>query len=673
MFSKHIHDDSNFLAAPYNTQSHRIFVIDCSGSMCLSDALIRTHLKNKIPTLTKPSDFVSIIFFQHEGAFGCVKEHVQVNDLQQVQELSSSIDRYLVAGGGTYFTEAITLANTLANKYDETPQIFFLTDGCENNQHTSTRDAFAASPASVVLVEYGHYVDHKYIQSLAEACNGVVLFNKQFERLGQSIDTHLTNTVVPKAKCKTFHTGSPMAAAFVVVNNEVATFKANAEGVISVPEGCTVFLWNGQVNANEQLPESFSTSDTYLALLFAVKIKHDDLVMYCLRQLGDVALVDKYVQTFTRQEYTELEDTILQAYRDPSRRYVRGMNRQYIPKEDAFTIVQLLDILSKDDKARMYPYSEDFTYSRISKKVTPKEVFVPNKGLGCSFTLVHNNSRANISLNCKVFGHKVSEDGEVSPSHSYRNFAVVKDGIKNVPRLPMSISKETYDTLCEVGVIEVGDEWKVGKVFVLPLETIPVTNRAMTRGQHMSVTTFATYHVKKLQLMAQRKYINSRLKQLNALPVEGDAGQPDEHDGEEEKGNVERVRDLYMSKELLVKIAKCSSLPTVNEKLLSKLSAKNKLTMSERLMEGVHDEWEVHGVYDVVEWAKGKLVNIASELASLAGVLEQIKFNVLACGLWFNDVNAVDNEEGKSETSVGVDGCMYDVTVMRGEKIIYLD
>ena len=50
-------------AKPVETNANHLFVFDCSGSMYGSLPRIREQIKNRLPTLAKPGDTATIIWF----------------------------------------------------------------------------------------------------------------------------------------------------------------------------------------------------------------------------------------------------------------------------------------------------------------------------------------------------------------------------------------------------------------------------------------------------------------------------------------------------------------------------------------------------------------------------------------------------------------------------------
>jgi hypothetical protein len=633
--------------------AHRIFVIDCSGSMSGTIESLRTHLKNKIPILTQPTDFISIVWFQHQNHYGVLQEHINIANVQDLKAFNDALDRYLKAGGGTYFGDAVTKANELAEKYEEAAQIFFMTDGCENNQNDVTRNAFANAKASTVLVEYGWYTDHFYIEELTNLSNGISIFSKDFEKITGSFETYLTNTVDGKEKFAVEN----VDYCFQITDGECKMWKANKSKVVSIP---TSYSEVYSFSSSSDFDETMIVGDDkafYACLMFCIKTRLVDQVWKLLEATGDKYYIRKWYCCYSKQDFVNLFDELKESYLDETKRFKEGKDRSFMPREDEFTVIDLLRCVEGDVNARMYPYHPTFKYNRISRKVETAERFVANKDLGCELHLVYNATRANISIGCKVYGHTIKADNSIEATQTYRNYAIIKDGVKHFSTLPLSFSESTFNILKENNLVE-GD-YKENKVYVLPLMDIPVINRAMTKGKSFDSDDYATKNVEKLWLMAQRKYLKSVIKE-----------EKKEEDGATfEKSEKKESIDQYTTKELVVKIEKCSSLPTVNDKLLLKLTTNGKLTLSESLMESMHKEFTAQSDENKKVFATARLEEISKKLIEITSYLEGIKFMILAGNLWFNNEEAY---EGSLTKNVDYQGKNFNVTIDIVEKIVLL-
>jgi hypothetical protein len=64
------------------------------------------------------------------------------------------------------------------------------------------------------------------------------------------------------------------------------------------------------------------------------------------------------------------------------------------------------------------------------------------------------------------------------PTYIYRNYTVIRDGILNTNRLPVSLTAETFRRLQREGLLA-GQTWADGQVYDLDLRSLPIINRKM--------------------------------------------------------------------------------------------------------------------------------------------------------------------------------------------------
>jgi Mg-chelatase subunit ChlD len=113
-------------------------VIDVSGSMYYDLPEIRKNLKNKISSLVKENDTVSIIWFSGKNDAGILKEEVHVNSLKQLNDLNDAIDRFLKPIGLTAFAKPLELADDVirriqSNNPESIFSLIFMSDGWNND------------------------------------------------------------------------------------------------------------------------------------------------------------------------------------------------------------------------------------------------------------------------------------------------------------------------------------------------------------------------------------------------------------------------------------------------------------------------------------------------------------------------------------------------------------
>ena len=639
--------------------AHRIFCIDCSGSMYGELDNIRTQLKNKIPSSIRPQDFLTLIWFSGRNQFGTIFEHISINDLQDLTKINTAIDRYLRTVGFTGFVEPIELAKSLAQKYKEQPQIFFLTDGGENewpiDHCKNTFQSIGSIP--LVVVEYQYYCDRKFLQELASISNGTSVFNEDFEKYEATFETFMKNPI--NSTSLSVPVSTPDATVIFFDNNVINCVKASGS-TVKLPEHIQD-SYELQLNHEFVFPDdtrdkhSDLVKQVYLCMLYALHIKNHTILQHCVNVLGDIFITKMYSFCFSKQDYSRLAEHITNCITQPDTyAFKDGVDVNFKPRDDAFNVIQLLELLENDEKARFYPYNKAMKYKRISKEQKDDSgvVFVPNRELGCKFTLVHHQSRANISIGCMVYGHEVHPDGNIKPVTTYRNYAVLKDGIKNFNVLPCALSQETFNRLKQEGCIAQEEEWEANKPSIIDITNLPVVNRLFAKVNFTS-TDFTTKHIELLHNKAQMKYVRHYMKQLKkAIEASADGGE----EGEEESGDSaahkrkkfdpNAVRDFYVANELQVKIAKCSTLPTINDKLVAKLDAGNKLTVSESLMLSIHQQYktvENKPEHERLIWLEQKTTQLKVEASIINTWLEQAKMALLIACCWFTDVDGTKN------------------------------
>jgi hypothetical protein len=659
-----------------NDSVHRIFCIDVSGSMTGDLPDIRRQLKNKMPTSIRPQDFMSLIWFSGKGQFGTIFEHISIHDLKDLVNINTAIDRYLATVGSTGFVEPIRMAKKLAETYSEQPQVFFLTDGGENvwSKQECLQSFSEMTEIPLVIVEYQYYCDRTFLGQLAEISNGVSIFNENFESYDVSFDNYMKNRV---SKSKTVESGLPI----LYVNEGKFVYKLptlESNGVFRIPEHVdrvwkvdTTKSLDGLFLSDERDKNDPIVHEIYLTMLFALQTHQSDVMEKCLNVLGDVYVSKQYSVCFSKQDESRLCDHISNCINDPATfSFKDGVDVHFVVNNNVFTIIDLLQTIQADKKARYYPYHPSIVYNRISKEVKEEGVqFIPNRDLGSSFGLVYHQSRANMSVGCQVYGHEKNENEDVKPVTTFRNYTVVKDGIKNMDMIAVSFSEETFNVLKSTNSFVLPEVYEK-RVYLLDLKNLPVVNRAFIKIAFTS-DDFCSNHVELIHQKSKAKYLK---KMISMLEIDEKKYDEEEKSGEvfeRKKHDPNAVRDFYVAPELQVKISKCSSIPTVNEKLLAKLNGpEGKLTLSESLMMSVHYDYNKVDV-DVsvrMAWLQTQQEIVKSRIHELTTYLENAKMAILIGGCWFSNC-----EDSSQKTfSVEYSGKMFEVTVEVNNINVYM-
>jgi len=658
-------------AAPVELPTNHIVVIDCSGSMSGDLPQIRAQLKAKLPRLLGEADTISIVWFSGRGQFGILVEGEAVATLADLKDLHNRIDRWLKPIGMTGFREPLGVAGELAKRLvKKTPgsvcSLFFMSDGCDNQwgraEILKAVEEAAAGVAAATIVEYGYYADRAMLSKMAEVCGGAHIFADSFARYEPVFEAAMQKRPTGGKKVE-LRIGADAVGGFVYALGDEATlltFGVQGDTVL-VPEG-TEEVWflsptlvgtklavaetslrniSNKKRGGEQPDPSWPAAAYAAISLFAVRMK-PEVVYPLLKATGDVAFIESFSTCFGKQRYSTFQEEALRAAFNPSLRCVRGWDPDRVPPDDAFTVLDLLEILADDDGNKVLLNHPSFVYNRIGRKQLdasenltatelkeietltdelkglrdPKRIGEINQRIGeitgakkegLKFTesanpdegysisdLTFSEERANVSIKVKKegtvnlagrlpFAGKVPEQ---FPTHIFRNYAIVKDGLVNVEKLPVKLTDATINRLkgrCPLDTLQPIKENVHGRQMTFDLTQLPVINRKMV--QRVSARRLFEMEFEALRIAGAQKVYGDYKKRL--FPELRTAGLAEKY-GEEAakwlaeqgitdggfnpKSTAAESTDVYMGKELKVSLKGFSTLPPVKD-VLAKVGA----------------------------------------------------------------------------------------------------
>lgn len=522
-------------AKPAEVPTHHVAVIDCSGSMSGDLPKIREQLKRKLPKMLGENDTISVIWFSSRGEFGVLLKAEPVASLKDLKDVEHAIDRWLRPVGMTGFKEPLEEVSKLAADVSKSRPgsafaLFFMSDGCDNQWARAdilkAVEKAAGAVSSSTFVEYGYYADRPLLTAMAEKAGGTLIFAQDFDQYAPSFEAAMKKRGSGAPRIEVPIAGDPIGGfAWAADGQDLVTFSVES-GVVRAPES-TADVWYvapasvgklmgdctksfkdaADPNADNQVLEALPSAYAALAL-YAGRMK-PDVVLPFLRALGDVAFIEQFGGLFGKQKYSEFQDAAKAASFDPSKRLQKGYDPKRVPRDDAFTILDFLRILSKDDENRLLLDHQMFKYSRVgrgrvdsSEVLTTEEMDEINRltvqlageksakkvadinariaaitaskrpalkfeadpapdGYSIS-NLTFNEDRPNISVLIRRTGTVDLRDrltalsggpklASVIPekfqTFVYRNYTVVKDGLVNVACLPVRLSKATRSYL----------------------------------------------------------------------------------------------------------------------------------------------------------------------------------------------------------------------------------
>lgn len=588
-------------AKPVETPTNHIAIIDCSGSMYSDIPRIREQLKKRIPKLLKEQDTLSVIWFSGRGQCGILLEAEPVATLTDLQAVNAALDRWLRTVGLTGFKEPIELVSSLVEKVSKKNKnpfaMFFMSDGCDNQwsrqEILKAVEAVAGKLASAAFVEYGYYADRPLLTAMAEKAGGTLLFAEDFDKYAPTFEGALQRKVTGAPRVEVAVKGDPIGGfVFALSGKDLLSFEVVA-GKATVPEDLAeiAYLSPSSIGTAERDLEAISKDgskgagkDTaaldaaYAAVsLFSVRMKPD--VLYpLLRALGDVTYIEQFSSCFGKQKYSAFMEVTKESAFDAAKRFTKGWDPKKVPREDAFTVLQLLEILSSDENNRVLMEHPSFKYNRIGRgRTDSSEIITPaeqleingltaklasekdpkkvkeiadriaeitgNKGPALKFeadpapngysidALVTNEESPNISVRVRKTGtidlsSRIPDNLKGSihnyekfKTSIYRNYAIVKHGIINVAELPVRITAETAKKLKAEGVITTTTpvENDMHDV-VIDLTPMPVVNRQMVKA--VSAKAFIEKSFELTKYRAMQKVFNTVKKEKFAKKSE---------------------------------------------------------------------------------------------------------------------------------------------------------
>ena len=579
-------------AKPVEVPTNHIAVIDCSGSMSGDLPKIREQLKKKLPKMLREKDTISIIWFSSRGEFGTLLEAEPVATLKDLKEVETAIDRWLRPVGMTGFREPLEeVAKLAARVTKKNPgsahSLFFMSDGCDNQSYNRADimkavEQAGAAVSSSTFVEYGYYADRQLLTSMAEKAGGALIFAQDFDQYAPSFEAALQKRGSGAPRVEVKIQGDPVAGfAWAVDGTDLVTYGVE-DGKIHVPES-TTGVWYVAPSSVGTVETLQDTGPSYAALaLYAGRMK-SDIVLSLLRFNGDVAFIDQFSGLFGKQKYSEFQEAAKAAAFDGSKRLTKGCDPKRVPRDDAFTTIDFLRILSKDDGNRLLLDHPLFKYSRIGrgrvdsgealtsdemdeiakltqqlsgeknvKKVqeinTRIAAITASKQPALKFeaeaspdgysisNLTFNEDRPNISVLVRktgtvdlsprlpdsLRGNTIGKPPEKFPSFIFRNYTVVKDGLTNVSALPVKLSDATRSYLAQL--VQDGDvpeaAVSLGKdADVVYLDRLPIINRKMVKEVSAKALFEKEYALTKAR--AAQKVYNTYRKDLFPKKSEG--------------------------------------------------------------------------------------------------------------------------------------------------------
>lgn len=720
---------------------NHIFVIDCSGSMYSDLPQVREQIKKKLPKLMGERDTLSVIWFSGRGQFGTLLEGEPLATLTDLSAVNKALDRWLRPVGLTGFKEPLEEAGRVVERLQAArPQsqcnLLFMSDGWDNQWPKSeilqALQTATGKIASTTIVEYGYYADRQMLATMATKAGGTHVFAENFPNYDPTVEAFI-NRKPAKTRVDVEIAGEAVEdLAFVLKEGDIISYEPE-NGFVAVPSDVEE-VWYLSRKAHGKTSIAKISDPLYAAIsLLALRMK-PDLVYQILRLLGDVRFIKQFSGCFGKQKYSAFMLDAQKAAFDSGLQCLDGYDPDAVPANDAFTILDLLEILSEDEGNKVLIDHPDFEYSRVSRaridadeKLSPEEAkeleelgqkisttkkpaelrdiqkrlgdLLAKKQPALKFVaarnpegysisnLVWNEERPNVSIQIQKagtvdLGDRMTDEmrsasvPQAFPTYVFRNYTIIRDGLVNVEKLPISVTKTTLKTLkgkCPAEAMQVSNVNET-TVILFDLMAIPIINRNMIS----EVSAEALFRKQwALQLSkAEQKVYNSIRKENAPKTSKGfeveygpevtaqlrELGLTD-YSGFSPKQVQAEASDVYIGKALKVKIKGYATLPSLND-VRKKLASGKALTSGALLMEESAKTAEAFFNSDIYKKSKNPSAILTSWLDTQAEgsradtrrlILElaKIKFAVTVGQVWFREFRSLEENSLDLDVNIG--------------------
>jgi hypothetical protein len=329
----------------------------------------------------------------------------------------------------------------------------------------------------------------------------------------------------------------------------------------------------------------------------------------------------------------------------------------------SYNVLTLLLDLSSQDGNYIDISHEDFKYNRIGDErvieptesgYTPKFTDTSKNVRGTCTTLKFDEDRANVSILVKRTGTVNLPPNEIGFSesfdtHIWRNYTIIRDGILNVYKLPVILSKATHDLFTQLEVIS--EPFKVNHTYVIDLTQYPLIDKSELVS-HKVVDLFQdSYNLHVLR--THQKYLNTLVSKpevsVKFSALYGDEGASFLKEcGITEGGfspkTVTTEKVDYSAKVLEVKLAGLSSIPKV-EDVKKAIADNKKLTVSQEIMKSSFDKFKDTDYESEIKSVKESIKNLLNKISLT-------KFDIIVGGVWFSDLDSFNDVSKEMDFSL---------------------
>ncbi|QIG71352.1 Von Willebrand factor type A domain-containing protein [Rhizobium phage RHph_TM40] len=503
-------------------KTHHVLLIDRSGSMYSSISYLIDQVQNTVKLIGQ-DDLISILWFSGQGSKGVICQGVKGSE-----DITTVLNKFRSVLGTTCFSEPLAESTNVVAMYKDVVDqsvITLFTDGCpvvswstkEETErcHEIIKDLVDDLNVSAVnTVGYGNYYNRDFLQTLSEASDqGMFVHSSKIEQFTdvftsavevasglvlQSLDIEVSDDdadiLYVGNGTSGLHKSDLSMRRLDKSRNLVFIVSENSKYDLTINGVTDHKIESMTQSSNPEFVENFLYSYADSLYYRGERQKALDIIVNNLR---DKHLADLMMNAFTIDEVADVQKALNIACEFKSERYISGKcGVGYLPKKDAFCLMDLFNLFFKKDVTAYYvPFSKNVEeYQRIGRKVTdefnlftksPEEVIVPLNDF------VWNKDKLNLSIRILIPGTvtlnpkaaKTVGLASTYPSKIYRNHTFIKDGQLNIKTAEFLLSSDVLEVLNanKIGNRILSTDEDVGGILlnrvVVDLTKLPVINR----------------------------------------------------------------------------------------------------------------------------------------------------------------------------------------------------
>lgn len=643
-------------------KTNHIVIFDRSGSMSWTLRDLIEDIIRKVQTF-RDGDTFTAGWFSSQGEFGWICKGLSLTENRDV--IPAMLRKHNYTLGMTCYSEILKDTQQVVDDLSAISKnnaVCFFSDGFPN-QGTSNISALckvlAPKVSSALVVGYGTWYGRELMAEMAQNLGGILVHSSNLQEFSNSYAsfTEGSETLQPRVEFKVPKEASKFIST-IDENGDVITHSVEEKTLYLSPTTKHILYFT------ESEPSKVETCIDFEPFYYATarsasQFGDYNLAADLLGKVGDVRLIDMLTNSFTISEYGNVEAALLEAVQDSTKRFVNGQKDNYVPAEDQFCGLQLMEALVEDETAKLLVKHPEFSYKKISRATKPKnealKLELPKDvGMAVS-TLVWSSKMLNLSVGANVFGTLELDDkatgvglDRLFKAKQYKNYTLIHDGKWNVTKLlPFTnLSDKTKQLLKEHDLI-VSD---VGGVTIVDPKRIPVINRKIA-SSYTDLDKVCDLLKKEASLEAKQKVYKEFFKRLpehlqeqtkafvSPSPYSPAQVEYLKDFGVNEKGEFSPesetlpVSDVIPVTTIEFAIEGFSSLPAI-KKVEEKLADKKKLTVSEK---AVFDAMEIYKSETAAMktdeqkavYLKQSTEQIRKDLFVLRSELNRVKFAVV--------------------------------------------